>query len=386
MAQVQAQVQAQLSVDQANMYRQQKAYAPAMMHPMAYGQPGPDFACAPGTMMGMAAPVDQHMMAAEEDQNTVGGVSAKLDYDLPLMADFLSSMACAVIKCKLPLSLAFKKFTSQILSSTRLPCSTIILALVYLSKRCEAGITIPRDPSSVYKLLIVSLLLANKFNDDNTFTNKSWAEVTGMPIADLTKIEAEWLVAVEWKLNLKDHELQDWNKWLQRWKCWNQAIGADAQVTNTLKQRLVNAVMSDSAEASSIDSMSVSSGVNVSPIVSTPTSSNQSSPSRSSPYQWYDKAAAEQSPSERYDYYKVPQYTNRSMHHQSMRRQHGQQAHAATYNPYHGANIRAQQIPYSYDPYQERYDMRIHPAPMVSSHCYSGHCNCHGYTGFESVA
>ncbi|KAK9370982.1 hypothetical protein V1509DRAFT_637316 [Lipomyces kononenkoae] len=146
-----------------------------------------------------------------------GGVSAKLDYNLDVMAEFLCTMASGVMASKNPPTPAFLKFTHQILSSTRLPGSTIVLSLVYLSKRCEIQMPSPYDHTAQYHLLIVSLILANKFNDDNTFTNKSWAEVTGLPIKDLTRIESNWLKLINWKLNLCDADMIIWNKWNTLW-------------------------------------------------------------------------------------------------------------------------------------------------------------------------
>ncbi|KAK9316331.1 hypothetical protein V1522DRAFT_268629 [Lipomyces starkeyi] len=146
-----------------------------------------------------------------------GGVSAKLDYSLDVMADFLCTMASGIMGFKTPPTQAFLKFTHQILSSTRLPGSTIILSLVYLSKRCEVQMPSSYDHSAQYQLLIVSLILANKFNDDNTFTNKSWAEVTGLPIKDLTRVESNWLKLINWKLNLCDADMIVWNKWNSLW-------------------------------------------------------------------------------------------------------------------------------------------------------------------------
>ncbi|KAK9247351.1 hypothetical protein V1506DRAFT_73779 [Lipomyces tetrasporus] len=146
-----------------------------------------------------------------------GGVSAKLDYSLDVMADFLCTMASGIMGFKNPPPQAFLKFTHQILSSTRLPGSTIILALVYLCKRCEVQTPSSYDHSAQYLLLIVSLILANKFNDDNTFTNKSWAEVTGLQIGELTRVESNWLKLINWKLNLGDADMIVWNKWNGLW-------------------------------------------------------------------------------------------------------------------------------------------------------------------------
>lgn len=164
------------------------------------------------------------------DSAVSGGVSAKLDYNLDEMSQFIASKALEIMGkrpgiSKIELSGpsfidSFKKFTFQVLAATRLPRSTLILSLVYLSDRWSKG-SIPKTSSAihdVYKMLVVALLLANKFHDDNTFTNKSWNEATGVPIADLGLIESDWLRTIQWTLHLE--KSQGWDEWNQVYEYW----------------------------------------------------------------------------------------------------------------------------------------------------------------------
>lgn len=189
----------------------------------------------------------------EHTASSTGGVSASLDYDLSLMSEFISARALSIMGRRLD-SLqnhklenahyfldSFKQFTFRVLRATRLPKSTLILALVYLKERWSKGHIpeisqsmlpyenngiIPSNDSnysndnipSVYKMLAVSLVLANKFNDDHTFTNKSWSQATGIPVNDLNLVESDWLRAVYWNLHLDDHK--SWNEWNQVYESW----------------------------------------------------------------------------------------------------------------------------------------------------------------------
>lgn len=171
-------------------------------------------------------PVQHHQ------ENVTGGVSATLDYDLDDMSEFVSNMAIGImgpystqVKSERPTQEfldAFHKFTNQVLVATRLPKATVILALVYLSKRWALG-NIPTAESNVpvtYNLLVVALLLANKFHDDNTFTNKSWNEATGVPVRDLNMIERDWLKSIQWSLHLNQNDRKGWEKWNDCWEYW----------------------------------------------------------------------------------------------------------------------------------------------------------------------
>lgn len=153
-----------------------------------------------------------------------GGVAATLDYSIEEMGKFLSTMSCGIM---LPsdntLSNAnfqtYNNFITQLLTATRLPSATVILSLVYLSKRWVLGNlpSVSSDNNVMYRMLVVSLLLANKFHDDNTFTNKSWYEATGISVSELTRIESDWLKEVKWDLHLNEQEIKGWDKWNDCW-------------------------------------------------------------------------------------------------------------------------------------------------------------------------
>src|SRR5699024_8529153 len=88
-----------------------------------------------------------------KEEKPTGGVAAHLDYEMDQMSDFVAEMAqgmYALYSTKINLSdidfarsvcpgtsvtPQFRKYVYQILSSTRLPSSTILLGLFYLASR-----------------------------------------------------------------------------------------------------------------------------------------------------------------------------------------------------------------------------------------------------------
>ena len=173
-----------------------------------------------------------------KEEKSVGGVAAVLDYEMDQMADFVSEMAQGMYELYISkLCLAdidmmrsvhpgsavnpqFRKYVSQVLSSTRLPSSTIIAGLYYLANRMsmlsESG---KYNPSSgqVYHMLTTALILGSKFLDDNTFQNRSWAEVSNIPVAELNTLEAEWLTAIEYRLHFDPNTQDGFQSWKLHW-------------------------------------------------------------------------------------------------------------------------------------------------------------------------
>jgi len=69
--------------------------------------------------------------------------------------------------------------------------------------------------------VVVALMLANKFNDDNTFTNKSWSDASGIPVEVLNREEKVWLEDIKWSLLVNESDIwaleQYWESWIRNY-------------------------------------------------------------------------------------------------------------------------------------------------------------------------
>ncbi|KAI1456404.1 hypothetical protein F4805DRAFT_230642 [Annulohypoxylon moriforme] len=155
-----------------------------------------------------------------------GGVCAVLDYETEMMAEYVADMTVRVVLPKSSVSGAFRKFVNQILSSTRLPSTTVLLGMNYLAKRVntlnQSGQFTPNE-GQMWKMLTVALLLGSKFLDDNTFQNRSWSDVSGIAVSELNTMENEWLRHIGWTLYVNLDQSHDYNAWLKSWKEWEES-------------------------------------------------------------------------------------------------------------------------------------------------------------------
>ncbi|KAI1086952.1 hypothetical protein F5B19DRAFT_100382 [Rostrohypoxylon terebratum] len=155
-----------------------------------------------------------------------GGVCAVLDYETDMMAEYVADMTVRVVLPKSSVSGAFRKFVNQMLNSTRLPSTTVLLGMNYLAKRVnmlnQSGQFAPNE-GQMWKMLTVALLLGSKFLDDNTFQNRSWSDVSGISVAELNTMENEWLRHIGWSLYVNLDQSHDYNAWLKSWKEWEES-------------------------------------------------------------------------------------------------------------------------------------------------------------------
>lgn len=142
-----------------------------------------------------------------------GGVASVLDYDLDVMSKFTTYLAFRLFDRKDTNNTQFINSLKTVLSSVRLPLSSLILSNYFLLERFELDSSLFQSHSNnlekIYESVVISLILANKANDDNTFTNKSWSCATGLSIQIINKTEVEWLVMMGYHLHNTKMERYD---------------------------------------------------------------------------------------------------------------------------------------------------------------------------------
>lgn len=177
---------------------------------------------------------NQRVNQPAKEEKPVGGVSAKLDYDMDVMTDFVCETALRLITPGRMMPTSFRKWVHQVLCATRLPSATILLSMFYLSNRMPMLAHEPKTDTHLFRLLTIALVLGSKFLDDNTFINRSWSEVSGITVHELNELELEWLLAINFRLHRDPSEQHGWNTWSEHWKAYQSTAAARAERSNKL--------------------------------------------------------------------------------------------------------------------------------------------------------
>ncbi|KAJ9099229.1 hypothetical protein QFC21_004109 [Naganishia friedmannii] len=127
---------------------------------------------------------------------------------------------------------SFHDFVNKTLSQTLLSPTAIFLSLWYIKRFAihtggdDYGALLRRSlghistkpglsfngEDAARRILTLGLASANKWLDDNTFTNKSWSDVTGLNNTEINRLEMLALGPLSFDLSIS---LDDWNVWLQ---------------------------------------------------------------------------------------------------------------------------------------------------------------------------
>lgn len=112
-------------------------------------------------------------------------------------------------------STGFRKWVTTILTTTQVSKEVILLALMFIYRLKKFNPSVSGKRGSEFRLLTIALMLGNKFLDDNTYTNKTWAEVSGISVMEIHIMEVEFLSNMRYDLYVSKEE----------WKSWNTLLG-----------------------------------------------------------------------------------------------------------------------------------------------------------------
>jgi hypothetical protein len=130
----------------------------------------------------------------------------------------------------------FRKWVATILTTTQVAQNVILLALLFVWKLKQTNPTVKGKPGSEYRLLTVALMLGNKFLDDNTYTNKTWAEVSGISVQEVHIMEVEFLSNMRYSLYTSKEKWGEWHTILGKFGTFYDRaskIAASANVSPT---------------------------------------------------------------------------------------------------------------------------------------------------------
>ncbi|KAJ5682369.1 hypothetical protein N7462_005534 [Penicillium macrosclerotiorum] len=104
----------------------------------------------------------------------------------------------------------FQKWVAAILSTTQVSQNVILLALLFIYRLKKFNAGVKGKKGSEFRLMTVALMLGNKFLDDNTYTNKTWAEVSGIAVQEIHIMEVEFLSNIRYDLFASE---ATWSRW-----------------------------------------------------------------------------------------------------------------------------------------------------------------------------
>ena len=91
--------------------------------------------------------------------------------------------------------------------------NTLILSLIYIDRFCELG-QVTLTYYNIHRILFSAILIAIKYNEDNFYDNKFYAEIAGVKLNELNTIEYNFILLCDYKLFVSDETFDKYNTYL----------------------------------------------------------------------------------------------------------------------------------------------------------------------------
>jgi len=123
---------------------------------------------------------------------------------------FVGRPTAATSNLQLLATPTFVQFMQKLLETTQVSQSVIVLSLHYIYRLKDRNRFTPAQAGSEFRIAVAGLMMANKFLDDNTYTNKTWSEVSGIDLAEINRMEREFLLGVNFNLYVDKSTYESW--------------------------------------------------------------------------------------------------------------------------------------------------------------------------------
>ena len=132
------------------------------------------------------------------------------------------------ISKKIP-QISIEDFMKRLLKYSKMESSTLILILIYIDRVCFFG-KFQLNYYNIHKLILASMVVSIKYNEDDYFSNKFYAKVGGVTKEELDKLEYEFLSLIDFSLFI-DGDL--FSKYYDYIKTFNSQNLIDDEEENT---------------------------------------------------------------------------------------------------------------------------------------------------------
>ena len=92
-----------------------------------------------------------------------------------------------------------KNYLIRLCQFTKINESTIILILIYIDRICNIN-KFTLTYRNIYKLILSSMVVAIKYNEDNFYSSEIYAKVGGLSIKELNYLEFHFLILIKFSL------------------------------------------------------------------------------------------------------------------------------------------------------------------------------------------
>ena len=107
-------------------------------------------------------------------------------------------------------SMPIKDYLLRLAKFTRINESTLIITLIYIDRICKIN-NFKLNYKNIYKLIISSMIVAIKYNEDFFYSNEVYAKLGGLTVKELKYLEFQFLILIKFNLFIEKELFDKYN-------------------------------------------------------------------------------------------------------------------------------------------------------------------------------
>ena len=120
-----------------------------------------------------------------------------------------------VFSCHKKPKISILEYINRIIKYTYLEKSSLIVSLIYLDRICQNDILL--TDYNIHRLLLISIIISIKINEDKIFGNNYYAEVGGISIKEFNSIESDFVNYINYYLFVTEEEFFKYKRFLENY-------------------------------------------------------------------------------------------------------------------------------------------------------------------------
>ena len=109
--------------------------------------------------------------------------------------------------------ISIKDYLERLCKYSKIDTSTIILILIYIDRICNIQ-KFKLTYYNVYKLILASMIIAIKYNEDEYYSNKFYSKLGGVSISEIVFLEYNFLSLIHYNLFVNNELFKKYNDYI----------------------------------------------------------------------------------------------------------------------------------------------------------------------------
>ena len=118
----------------------------------------------------------------------------------------------SIFNCNFIPNLSLYNYIYRIQKYSEVEDNTLILALIYIDRICCNNFII--NYYNIHKILLVSVVFAIKYNEDNYYTNSYYSKIGGIKINEFNALEKEFAQIIDFQFYVKKSLFDKYYKYI----------------------------------------------------------------------------------------------------------------------------------------------------------------------------